>query len=87
MCSWVEPKRYMMNSSANLVCDCMLMLLLDRKKAKGEACFLLYLLTAAGSNMSAPASLLVPNSIAGMFIMSGRPANQLVGIAAFWSGA
>ena len=53
----------MMSGLADLICDCMLMLLLDRKEAKGEACLLLYLLTAAGSNVSVPAFLLVPNRI------------------------
>ena len=65
-CGWVEPEPNIMRTSANLVSDCMLMLLLDRKEAKGEACLLLYLLTAAGSNMSVRASLLLPNSIAAM---------------------
>ena len=63
MCAWVEPEKDITSGSANLVSDCMLMLLLDCKEAKGEACLLLYLLTAAGSNMSVPALLLMPNSI------------------------
>ena len=52
-----------MSRSAYLVCYCMLMLLLDCKEAEGEACLLLYLLTAAGSNVSLPAFLLAPSSI------------------------
>ena len=63
MCGWVEPEKDIISGSANLVSDCMLMLLLDRKEAKSEACLLLYLLTAAGSNISVPTFLLVPNSI------------------------
>ena len=63
---WVaglSQKRTSQVGSANLVSDCMLMLLLDCKEAKGEACLLLYLLTTASSNMSVPAFLLVLNSI------------------------
>ncbi len=58
MGGWVEPEKDI-SRAANLVSNCMLMLLLDCKEAKGEACLLLYLLTTASSNMSVPAFLLV----------------------------